>query len=370
MAGKLSYRHIGAKAFSHSRLELLDSCPRKFELEGKLNIRKRSTNLTFAYGHAFGEGIQGLIEGKSLEQVIFEVFANWEVDITEEGFDSEKRNNKHFYHAIDIICLFNYYLKGNTPNLEGNERKINWTEWEIAYWVDPNTQEEKPAVELELEIDLGNGFYYEGHIDLVVRHKTIEKYMVVEIKSSGLGNIHPALYGNSPQPTGYMMALDSFLAKENKEATTSFDVLYLVGQTKNKKFYEFLFTKTPLHRTQWLTFIISKMEQVDRLEDSGLPYPINFKSCFSFNRPCEHFGTCHLPNDKLVMGIAQNSEATFDVEETLVDIQTSLASIIERQQQLLETYEIIEIANEGGTILLELDEDNSFDSILDSIQIQ
>ena len=193
MATKLSYRHMGAKAFSHSRLEMLDSCARKFELEGKLNVRQRRTNLTFAYGHAFGEGIQGLIEGKSFEQVVWEVFRDWEVDIDEVGFPSEVKNKKNFFDVIDMIEKFEIYISGeDAEGLEGNTRKIDWREWEVAQWKDYNEDGSyvlKNAVELELEIDLGNGFYYEGHIDLVIKRKDRDHFMVVEIKSSGLSKV-------------------------------------------------------------------------------------------------------------------------------------------------------------------------------------
>lgn len=349
MAVKLKYRKVGAKALSHSRLELLNTCARKFELEGKLNLRKRATNLTFAYGHGVGEGIQALISGKSLEAAIFEVFAGWEVDIGEVGFESEVRNRKNFLDCIDVVCLFSDYMQGAADNLCGNSQEINFPDWEIAQ-IKGADGEIRPAVELELAVDCGNDFLYEGHIDLVLKRKDSEKFAVLELKSSGLNRIQPAMYGNSPQPTGYMMALDAALVKKNPEATTSFTVFYLVVQTRKKKFFEFAFEKTPLHRTQWISFIIGNMERISNLEASGLPYPIDFHGCFAFNRACSYYGTCHLPNEVLKGG---KEEATFDIEESEADISTSLEAILERQQHLLETYETIQLTELSGTNLFD-----------------
>lgn len=355
---------MGEKAFSHSRLEALDGCPRKFELSGKLNIRKRIKSLTFAYGHAFGEGVQALLAGKTFEEMIWEVFRDWEVPLDMAGYEAEQRNKKGFWDCIDTLEKFDY-LRNNMDDNELllNSRKIVWTDWEIAKFVSRNG-EVKDAVELELEIDLGNGFFYEGHIDLVLKHKVSERFAVLELKTSGLHTVPQELFGNSPQPTGYMIALDTQLVKSNPDATTSFDVFYLVAQTKKKQFYEFQFTKTPLHRNQWLSYLLAKIDQVENLESRNLPYPINFKSCFSYNRPCEFYGLCHLPNEVIQRG--NDMAESFDTELEPADISVTLDEIIERQVELLEKYEEIELIESRS---YDLEVEGKFDDLLDNILI-
>ena len=370
MAGKLSYRRLGAKALSHSRVDLLNTCPKKFELEGKLNLRKRETNLTFAYGHAFGEGVQALVEGKTFEETVFEIFCGWDVDIGEEGWDSEKRNKKSFWDAIDMVEKFQAYKSmENVEGLEGNTRAINWNEWEIANFKD-HEGNIRPAIELELVVECGNGYTYEGHIDLVLKRKGVDQFAVLELKSSGMNNIQPAMYGNSPQATGYMIALDTFLVKDNPSSTTSFSVFYLVGQTRMKKFYEFAFEKTPLHRTQWISWLINTIDRVESLENCGLPYPIDFQGCFKYNRPCPHFGTCHLPNDILLQNHRkeEDGETTFALEETPADVIVTLEEILERQEELLATYQTIPLAH-SGDLGITFDEEDAGLSVGEELDI-
>lgn len=367
MAGKLSYRKTGAKAFSHSRLEALDSCARKFEIEGKLGIKKYAPNVTFAFGHGFGEGVQAAVAGKSYEEAVWEVFSKWEVPLDMEGTKSDVANKKNFWECIEFIRIFYEHMNIDNEGHLNTSRKINWSEWEIAKFRDMDGNI-KDAVELELLIDLGDGFYYEGHIDLVLKHKHKEHFAILELKTSSLSVMDAALYGYSPQPTGYMMVLDTFLVKDNPYATTSFDVFYLVGSPKDKTFYEYQFTKTPLHRTQWLSYIMGKMAMVETYEGIGLPYPINFKSCFGYRRRCPHYGTCHLPNSTLVTSTEHTS--AYAEEASPPDIFVTLAEIIERQSDLLEEFEVINFMDESEISLSFSDKPTSNDYLLDVIRVE
>lgn len=342
MAGKLTYRHTGAKALSHSRLEALDSCGRKFELEGKLNLRKCTQNLTFAYGHAFGEGVQAMFEGKSWNEIVWIMFSTWEVALDLRGYDSEVKNKKDFWNCLEVVeRLFNHFNTGDATHYI-NSPQLDMDQWEIAK-IRTESGDIKPAIELEFEVDCGDGYFYEGHIDLVLQHKHTKRFAILELKTSGLWNVHEALYGNSPQPTSYLMALDTALVgAESEELMMEFDVFYLVAQTSKQEFLEFKFTKTPLHRAQWIEYIVGKIAQIETYESLGISYPINFKSCLAFNRPCSKYGICHLPNEQIMSKWAEegNLDTAYGEEPTPPDFSTTLDAIIERNQKLLENYEV------------------------------
>lgn len=333
--GTLTYFHTGAKGFSHSRLDALDRCARKFELENKLGVRRGGNSVTFAYGHAFGEGVQKIIEGYTFEETVFHILCTWDYDIADDGYESDIRNNKNYFEVLNVLNRFYIMYINNSDTFMMNGKCIDWGVWEIAYFTNAKG-ETKPAIELELVIELGNDYFYEGHIDLVLKRKDSDHFAILELKTSSLNNIQPALYGNSPQATGYMMALDSHLVKTDPDATVSFDVFYLIAQAKKQEFVEFSFTKTPLHRAQWITFIFHKMDQVDRLEDMGLPYPPNYHSCFAYNRNCDYYGACHLPNEIIQRDI---QDVSFGVNDSEPDILVTLDEIIERQEHLTEIYE-------------------------------
>ena len=77
---------IRLQHLSYSGLLNLHSCPRRFQLD-RLNAEKDSiledmeSSVTFAYGHAVGFGIQLAFENKSEEEIIWQLFLQWEPDL-------------------------------------------------------------------------------------------------------------------------------------------------------------------------------------------------------------------------------------------------------------------------------------------------
>jgi hypothetical protein len=80
---------------SYSSNLTLHSCPRKFQLD-KLQAEKaeqdESTSVTFAYGHAIGEGIQQLLIHRTeigleaaFNTALWKMFLAWDADILAEN---------------------------------------------------------------------------------------------------------------------------------------------------------------------------------------------------------------------------------------------------------------------------------------------
>ena len=102
---------------SYSSLLTFHSCPRKFQLQ-KLQSKRDEIedvpgSITFAYGHVVGAGVQAILEGKPLQQVIWEAFLEWDVDLLAEN----TKQNKSFFGAVQALLQFksmrdNGYLDG------------------------------------------------------------------------------------------------------------------------------------------------------------------------------------------------------------------------------------------------------------------
>lgn len=345
---KLNYRAVGFKALSHSRMDVARQCWLKWSLLHGHELSQRTKSRTFSYGHGFGHGIQCMLAGGTLEEAVFEVFRNWDTSFVHDGFESEMRNKKDYFELLEALEIFDRIRRNECDLTDfGNTRRIDWTEWEVAQWEDDEGNI-KPAVEIELVIELGDGFLYEGHIDIIIKRKGADEFAVVELKTSGLTNIHEAIYGNSPQPLGYMMALDAHLVKANPDAVTNFSVIYLVLQTKSKRFYEFEFLKSPLHRNSFIAELISFKNFVMLNLENDMDFSPNYTGCFKYNQPCKFYGTCHLPTSNLIQMFRPESQddSQFELDDSEPDIRVTLIELIERQLELLESVDIIQTDNQ------------------------
>jgi hypothetical protein len=191
------YRDLmkGINVYSHSTSGILDLCERKFacsKLEknspaNDINIVTLEGNIDFAFGRAIESGVQAALLSKTREQIFFDMFLAWDI-----GFMQTHPRNfaKTFTDATIAIDKFLWIRK---ELMQG---------WEIAMF------QGKPAIELSMLIDLENGYYYVGHADVILFHPVLRRYRVLEIKSTGIKNIHPAMYKNSGQSTGYSIFLD------------------------------------------------------------------------------------------------------------------------------------------------------------------
>jgi hypothetical protein len=208
----VSYRQqmSGLNILSYSTTLQLHSCPRRMLLE-KITAKEETScdNADFLYGHAVGAGIQSFISYGNREQALLECFMAWNGDLEVE----KSKSKKNIWYAIvaveKFIQLRDMILKG----------------WEIAVF------NGKPANELAFRLNLDNGYYYLGHIDLILYHPVQKKFMILELKTTSFTSISEATYKNSAQALGYSLILDALVEKMNLDATASYTVLYLVYKT-------------------------------------------------------------------------------------------------------------------------------------------
>jgi PD-(D/E)XK nuclease superfamily len=269
--GAIDYR---IRQLSYSALLTLHTCPRKFQLN-----RLRSTHrteedtkstITFAFGHIVGEAIQLAIEGRSEEEIIWKIFLGWHTDLA----NVDEKADKSFWTAVFALQKFRSICSSGFLK-----------DYELVY-VDG-----KPACELSFAIVFPDGFRLRGFVDAVLRHRITGEILVLECKTTGSTTLNPATYKNSSQAIGYSVVLDHIFPE-----LSSYKVLYLVYQTKQKEYTPIPFVKTFLQRALWIRELLLDIEVIKMYEQEGV-YPMRGENCFNFFRECEYFQTCTLSTE-------------------------------------------------------------------------
>lgn len=303
--GKIDYR---IRQLSYSSLGTLHSCPRKFQLY-KLRSTHRAeeqvkSTITFAFGHIVGEGIQLILEGKSLEETIWKMFLGWHTDL----FNVDEKQNKSFWQAVIAIQRFIAIRNSGFLN-----------EYDLVYY------DGKPACELSFCVNFPDGFRLRGYVDAVLVHRTTGEVLVLECKTTGSKQLNPATYKNSSQAIGYSVVLDVIFPD-----VSSYKVLYLVYQTHTGEYSPIPFVKTYLQRALWIQEILLDIETIKMYENVEV-YPQRGESCYSFFRECEYLNTCGLSTQYLTKPCTPEEEDK-EKYQIVLDLQDLIAAQLRKAE--------------------------------------
>lgn len=291
--------HNGRIRLSHSALDLLHTCERKFQLERLLKgAPSKEDYPATVLGKAFGAGVATYLITQNQDKAFFSLFLAYNPVLEDEIRNEAVACNllQNSFSALDNLLQ----------------------DYEVAYF------NGKPAEELSFCLDIDSKFYFVGYIDIVLRNKWTGKYAILEIKTTSIAlyDLSP-LYANSGQALGYSIAIDKVAGEEQAE----YEVLYIVGQlgTKtnpfNSKIHLLPFPKTLSDRFNW--FIALQLD-VNRINDMlGMNvFPMRGSSCIKYNRPCTQFGTCQLHGlDEYLPPLADKIE--YDFNFSLDDVITN-----------------------------------------------
>ena len=297
---------------SYSGLLDLHACPRLFQLN-KLQADKPeqdiNTSVTFAFGHAVGEGIQQYLISRgnksseeSLNFALWKMFLAWDCDLLGEN-DKQK---KSFLRAVAALLQFHSMV----------DNGFITDEYEVAQF------NGKPACELSFRIDLGDGFYYRGYVDVVLVSKLTGHYLILELKTSSANYVNHYSYKNSAQALGYSVVLDKIAP-----GVTSYGVQYLVYLTKSSRFEAFDFPKSFRQRVQFLQDLMWDKKQIVDMSDfygtQGI-WQVRGESCTNFGRVCDYMDLCQTSTERLVTPLTENQlvenkeyDFNFTLEELL-----------------------------------------------------
>lgn len=277
---------------TYSLLSGLHECPRKYELN-KLQANHPSSmpveefvNLDFAYGHAVGAGIQTYAATGDITAAIFAAMLAWKAP-----WDAEKTNKQGANTG-----------KSLTMATLAVEKFAYWWEENLADWEVVVLPSGKKAVELAFAINMQNGRYHFGHIDIMLRHRTLGTLAVWEGKTTGFEHIDEAMYANSNQALGYSVVVDA-IAKEIGANGTEYEVLYIVYSSKSRDFQLLPFGKSRSQRAEWLQDILLDHASLDTYKRIKF-YPKRGENCINkYGFRCNWFGQCTMRNESLFPGL-------------------------------------------------------------------
>ncbi len=305
----ISYRQqvSAINVLSYSTTCMLHACPRRFLLE-KLtadNSSDETDNVDFLYGHAVGGGVQNYAHTRDLRSALWDSFLSWKGDL----FHEIPKKKKSFWFAAIAVMKF------------AGSMDMLLEDWEIAVLPDG-----KPVIELAFRVDLGNGYFYMGHIDAVLWNKKLKQFMVLELKTTGFNSIADSQYKNSAQALGYSLVVD-ILAKQLDAACSNYQVLYLVYKASAMEWEALPFVKSRQQRASWLFQLKLDCSMLDLYRDVN-HFPTHGENCYHYFRDCEFFGTCELKSqlDSLAPKL---TVATADASIQGVDFYFNIDDVME-----------------------------------------
>ena len=285
---------------SHSSRTTLHRCPRKYQLQKIASTPfHKEENVTLAFGTVVGLGIQCVLENKPINTVIMEMLLAWRLP---DLYEEEEKTKKSFFLAIFAVQQFTAIRNGALA------------EYELAYF------NGKPAVELSFRIALPDGFKYRGFVDVVLRHKTTGKLLVLEVKTTGAKTVTEATYKNSGQALGYSLILDAIAPHESE-----YEVWYLVYLSSTQQFEILPFRKHYSDRAFWIQELLMDVERIQYYENNGR-YPSYGESCYDFFRVCQFYSNCQMST--AMLSIAYDPETMADKNEYLLEL--SLLDLVQR----------------------------------------
>jgi len=286
---------------SHSSRTVLHRCPRKYQLQKIASTPfHKEENVTLAFGTVVGLGIQCILEGKTIQATVMEMFLAWKLP---DLYEEEEKTKKSFFLAIFAVQQFSAIRAGAL------------SDYELAYF------NGKPAVELSFRIALPHGFKYRGFVDVVLRHKTTGKLLVLEVKTTGAKSVTEANYKNSGQALGYSLILDAIAPHESE-----YEVWYLVYMSSMQQFEILPFRKHYSDRAFWIQELLMDVERIQYYEEAGR-YPSYGESCYDFFRVCQFYSNCQMSTPMLA--IPYESETMADKNEYLLEL--SLLDLVQSQ---------------------------------------
>lgn len=263
-------------ALSFSRLQTLRICPRMFQCRELCGQGSYTPTIHTAYGHAFAAGVQELFRSGSLTKAFMAALEAWDYPYFSDPWG--KAHNKSFNYAVASIQT---WYETIFPQLADD--------YQIA------VLNNHAAIELFVYLEVGIGYDYQIHIDIILERKSNGALTVFEIKTSGMPQ-QRANWENSIQTLGYYTEVATIAAMEGRYVDP--DIVYIVQQVgklgntaENNGFYTFIFSKGEHAATEFMMDLATQTAIIELYIENGY-FPKYGHSCVQFGKPCQFFGTC------------------------------------------------------------------------------
>ena len=280
---------------SPTGVELLRQCPRKYQLDRLKTVKTSDDTLVliddsgqvhFDYGHGMEAGIIAYLTTGSLDRALVDMWL---------AYDTTYENQNKTLESL-VAGLKSFALA-----------------WPINEW---KLETSQLGFKIDFEDDFGG--YYCGYIDGVIRNLHTETLATIECKTTGgNGSYLEAGYQNTEQALAYP-AITSFITK-NKDFNLA--CLYVVAVLNKTWVPKIEFRSFPKSRSLMLEWLLGlKLTYENELKQYvNLDFwPMRGTHCKSFNKPCFHFGVCHLASPgaspELLEDVPTRAEESFEHE--------------------------------------------------------
>lgn len=257
------------KWLRYSSISAMQNCPRKAEIQSYIYEENGGyKTLDTSFGTAFGAGVAALLtSNNNLLQGYLAALVAWQEEVIPLYTDAGK-NKKSFGDCLYAIEKYHHEF---APQI--------LRDWEVL--ILPNG---RPAVETFFVIDLPNGFYFGGHIDIALKHRTEKRISVRELKTQGTA-LHEAKYAKSYQALGYAVALAHCYPDYTVEK------MYEVYETSERNLVCFSVPHNRLDSVRWLVALLTESRRVNDYINFGV-FPQNGANCMQWNKICNHYYEC------------------------------------------------------------------------------
>ena len=297
---------------SYSVDTIYHACPRKYsikKMQADAGTHERVSSPTFAFGHAVGAAVATYDETQDMGKSILAAFLAWDIDLLEEEIKGTRKTGKSFHEAI--WALYTY--------VTFREEETDLADYEVV------------KNEATIVVDFEDGHYYVGHIDSLLRNKYTGRFKVKENKTTGFGNIDPALYSNSEQALSYAVVIDMLGGQD-------YEFLYTIYSSTQQKWVQFPFVKSAHKKAEWIQDQLLMHQQRDDYAAANF-FPKRGGSCFAYMRRCEHYESCDISlRSSFGKEFSQLRKITsVDELEQIehIDYFTTLTDIVNRQKEKL-----------------------------------
>ena len=263
------------------------SCARKLEFRKFYNVPGSSRSLAGDVGNALHAGWQNYVVTNDKQAAMGAMMLAYPIDLNSNPSD---------YRSLEA-CYATLNKMFDSTHL---------IEYEIAQikCLDGIT---RPAVEVPFLIKIKNfslsdekvvPVHYIGFIDLILKHRIDESFIVVDIKThrQNADDMTPK-YMYDEQCIPYGLILERILGHDLEGFFTWYYSVYVDITKPRVKVYKF--PKNQYDIRDWARGFYNDLETVKRFYNAGW-FPRSGKSCMNFNKPCEFFDICN-SRDKSVI---------------------------------------------------------------------
>ena len=249
-------------ALSHSFTSQLLECPRKFQLSEKILEHRTgiSENMAAAFGTVFGIAIAEYLHSRNVDEAILRAFVHWPFPLNELQAYSG-RSVWNIVHAMQDIERFGLLDEFQPLELDAN---FDWREKSFGI--------------------VDNNCLYAGTIDQAAMFDGIP--VVIDYKT---GDKSPEIlkikYSNQDQLLAYAVMFGTYYKLPH------IGYCYVLYSTTTGTFEKLYVEVTKELASEWVASMFSRFEML-RIFEAMPKAPKNGRSCYTYNRPCQFYGTC------------------------------------------------------------------------------